>query len=72
MSAAGHLVDSSFNILHLLIHLTHEVTLSHMTDRLGVWTNAIEAGTKDLATTKQYYHLRSLLDMISGKFYLLI
>eukprot|EP00604_Paraphysomonas_vestita_P004384 CAMPEP_0174825856 /NCGR_PEP_ID=MMETSP1107-20130205/43183_1 /TAXON_ID=36770 /ORGANISM="Paraphysomonas vestita, Strain GFlagA" /LENGTH=440 /DNA_ID=CAMNT_0016057897 /DNA_START=535 /DNA_END=1854 /DNA_ORIENTATION=- len=65
VSAAGHLVDSSFNILHLLIHLTHEVTLSHMTSRMGVWMNAIELGTKDLATTKQYFHIRSLLDMIS-------
>ena len=66
VSASGHLVDSSFNIFHLIVQLTHEVTLSHLTSRMGVWVDAIEIGTKDLATTKQYFHIRSLLDMISG------
>jgi hypothetical protein len=66
VSASGNLVDSSINLLLLLTHLTHEVTLSHLTDRLKAWMTAIDLATKDLATTKQYFHIRSLLDMISG------
>ena len=51
----------------LIIQLTHEVTLSHLTDRLMAWVTTIDLATKDLATTKQYFHIRALLDMISGE-----
>jgi hypothetical protein len=67
VSACGHLVDTSFNLLLLLNHMTHEVTLSHLTNRLKAWMLAIDHATKDLATTKQYFHIRALLDMISGE-----
>jgi hypothetical protein len=67
VSASGHLVDTSFNLFLLITHLTHEITLSHLTNRLKTWSTSIDLATKDLATTKQYFHIRALLDMISGE-----